>query len=409
MNLPELLIVTNEIRKGDVLLMHGGGKDAKAIAHFTGGEVSHAALCLGGSVIWESDGSIIGTKHMMYAGYCHRDGQQLLLATIPGDPQSCEVYRHEGMAEISEGKFMETFTAELRSFYGMNYSEYRRLLPMVKAGGLWKRLLSWVAWRRDRRAAGKMVHGPFCSELVACFYSRLGLPLFDVAEVPGEVTPLALAASKLKRVEGLVLNSKTLTITTDPENEFQDSAPLHLLDPETGEQVDVLALRANQIMLALRQAEEIRRKVSVQTAEQKAMFHESLGSLLEDFQRQGEDIQSHLKCCAVLMDNGTTRRAHRLVQRYVALAPEVHQLRSYAEQDHGRYQRTLRSIYALKLSKCRCEVLMSARIIRRNVATPVGWSGLISSWKFRRKRRETIRLFRKSRQLLLPLLEDEVL
>ncbi|MBL9113925.1 MAG: hypothetical protein JNJ83_02890 [Verrucomicrobiaceae bacterium] len=405
MNPSHLLIATNELQRGDVLLMHGGGKDAKAISHFTGGPYSHAALCLGGHGIWESDGDIIGTKFMVSVGYCHRDGRQLLLATIPGNPESCEVYRHSGMAEISEERFMEVFAAEVRRFHGMNYSEYRRLLPMVKAGWFWKRILYWVASRRDRRAVGKKVHGAFCSELVASFYARLGLSLFDEPKELAAVTPLTLAQSKLEKQDGLVLESKSVTLIPDPDNDFQNWAFLHRMDPATGEQVDIVAQARNRQLLALRQLEAIRVMTKRDTAALKVILQEKMTEILKGFQEQGERILSHVECCAALQDPGTVRRAQRLMERYMALAPDVHQMHEYVEEDHDRYERTMRSINALKVSSCRCELLLCVRISRGQTAKAAGWRGWSIKWKLKSLRRKNIRLFRRARQLMLPLMK----
>src|SRR5690242_8507766 len=95
------LLRLDKIRAGDVLLMLGRGKVSKAIAAFSGGEFSHAALCTSPYMIFESDGETeIGHKILKTVGYLHRPSATEHYGKIPGNPVRCAVYRHPEMDSI---------------------------------------------------------------------------------------------------------------------------------------------------------------------------------------------------------------------------------------------------------------------------------------------------------------------
>lgn len=399
-------LMQDELGDDEIQCDDGFRKESQLIAHLAGGDFSHAALYLGGSMIWESDGGIIGTKHMPFVGYSESDGRKVSLAAIPGAPEHCMVYRHDGMAGIPQQKFMEVFATEARIYYGLNYSQLSRLLPMAKLPGPLKRCLLWVTRRIDRNAARSEVPGAFCSELVARFYGRLGLELFASGKSPGDVTPVDLAHSNLKPQTSIVLASASITVTPDPDGDILSWDAVHQMDPKTGKQVNVVAKVLNNNLLTHREAEQVIHAFDVLEASLKVIFYERMGSHMEDFNNMGEAIVQHLKRCAALDDAGVTRRGLKLVERYANLQPDVSKFIPYETHDGEHYQGTMRRMWGLRLSLSRCETLLLDSIWRR-VGLRAGWKGMAKRCQSKRWRLKNIRHFRKIHQRLWPLVKGK--
>src|SRR5262245_55431746 len=107
-DIPSLYLRLDKLLPGDVLLTLGSGKVSKAIALFSGGEFSHAALCTSPYMIFESDGKTrIGHKILKTVGYLHADSGVEHYGKIPDNPSRCAVYRHPCIDSISRPQFDE--------------------------------------------------------------------------------------------------------------------------------------------------------------------------------------------------------------------------------------------------------------------------------------------------------------
>jgi|SRR5215813_2371015 len=214
--LPRLVLRLDRMKPGDVLLSHGGEPESHAIAMMSGGPFSHAAMWIDLFRTLESDGGLIGPKRTRHLGYAKLDGEHIVVAEIAGAPAACAVYRHPGMSSIPVERFAAALQAEMHESWGKDYSEYYRLVMLARLPAGLSVANSLVplaaeatrAW--ERRFAGDKIHGAFCSELVARFFQRLGLPLFDQERLPEHVSPNDLARSALWPVEGAVVESARL-------------------------------------------------------------------------------------------------------------------------------------------------------------------------------------------------------
>jgi hypothetical protein len=207
-DLPRWLLRSELIQRGDVLLTLGPDRMSKWIARLSRGQFSHAALCIGPSIIFESDGGIIGRKLIVRLGSVKSDAGWLNLCRVPGaEVTLCAVFRHPEMQNISEEQFNNALEQELQDSLGRYYSKEQRLLLM--APWALRPVLLPLLKLRDRRTKGR-VHGKFCSELVAEFFLRLGLGLFRNRRPPHLISPNDLAHSLLGEVEGAVVDSEDI-------------------------------------------------------------------------------------------------------------------------------------------------------------------------------------------------------
>jgi hypothetical protein len=177
---PRFYLCMNMLRPGDVLLTHGGDTEAKIIATLAGGEYSHAAL-LFGRLLYESDGeNWIGYKLIHSPGWAMIDGEQVMLGMVPANPKRCCVLRHRDMALVEEARLEQALEALYFETQGRDYSEWNRLLPMIRlAPRLLKPIASRIAERKDlqRSETGSFLPGAFCSEVVVSFFDKLELDM----------------------------------------------------------------------------------------------------------------------------------------------------------------------------------------------------------------------------------------
>ena len=176
--LPKVVVRVDLLRPGDVLLSRGGDLLSKPLAKFSGGEFSHAALCVNPSMTFESDMDVIGHRLIHIVGSMDVDGGTAILGQVPGQPKQCAVYRHPLMKKVSRRRaFAKALMLEMEKSYGKDYSELYRLVELSDLSKDVQSLATRVLrfWERN----SDKIHGPFCSELVSEFFARLGLPLFD--------------------------------------------------------------------------------------------------------------------------------------------------------------------------------------------------------------------------------------
>jgi len=196
-----LVLRTDLIRPGDVLLSLGRKMKSRLIDHYTGNRgYSHASLCVGSYFTYESDGNLIGNRHI----YPHAHVARRYFLTrrdeygLPsGDPVSFRLFRHPEMCEFDSSRPTPKFEAALRKLaketLGGDYSQLSRMVGLAKTGVVQRLLLNSFAELADKMDRKQKVNLSFCSELVALFFEYLGLQLFRDGRRPEQVTPNDLA------------------------------------------------------------------------------------------------------------------------------------------------------------------------------------------------------------------------
>jgi hypothetical protein len=121
------------------------------------------------------------------------------------------------MASIDAAKFAASLQAEIAESFGKDYSELYRL---VQIANLPKPITSFaVAATKLYGIFNKQnkIPGPFCSELISSFFARLGLNLFDDTRLPSEISPNALANSKLDPKPDLIVEQQEVKDFSDED------------------------------------------------------------------------------------------------------------------------------------------------------------------------------------------------
>src|SRR5262249_58065811 len=118
LKLPAIFLRVNMLQSGDVLLMRGGGLDSKAIAKYSGGEFSHAAIVVNQALTYESDGDIIGHRRL-WLGWGALAGQQEPLVHLQTNPKQLSVYRHPGLESLPAGSFAAALATEFEHSFGL--------------------------------------------------------------------------------------------------------------------------------------------------------------------------------------------------------------------------------------------------------------------------------------------------
>jgi len=228
---PPLILRIDLIRAGDILLTRGDGLESKGIARFSGGKYSHAALIINQGMTFESDGGLIRHKLIERLGWGILGKEQIPIGAISGAPEIAEIYRHGGMETIPQDIFDAMLKLEFKELYGLDYSEYHRLVKISNLPEPLKSVSAEIIKWYEKYYSPDMIPGPFCSELVARFFSRLNLRLFEVEKRPENISPNDLAQSNLAAVPGAVVESKLI-------NEVHESPVAQIF---TQEHSDVLA------------------------------------------------------------------------------------------------------------------------------------------------------------------------
>jgi hypothetical protein len=211
MRFPPLVLQTDLIEPGDVLLTGKTGFESAAIAALSGGPFSHAAFFVNPWTTFESDGGIIRYKLTKHLGSAIHGEKVVSIGEMSGNPVIAELRRHPNMQAVPVERFAEAFEQELIESFGKNYSEYHRLIRLANVPGPLKDLAAETIKLYEIWTAGQSVPGPFCSELVVRIYNRLGLDCFETTRRPEQISPNALAKSKLV-VEPIVITSDDLII-----------------------------------------------------------------------------------------------------------------------------------------------------------------------------------------------------
>lgn len=205
----KLVLNTELVKPGDVLLLTTTEKISGWIRIATSGEYSHGALMLSGDTLLESDIPLVRHRNLPLTGFRMKtDGTAVWYVTYAEHVTSMALYRHPELEEYGPERVKIELGLHEQEFLGLNYSLFGRMVKLVSNPWLkpFRPLFQCWAKRKDRQSRReKRMEGPFCSELVSGFFRRLGLKLFDAEILPAEVLPKQLAFSKLRLVEGAVI------------------------------------------------------------------------------------------------------------------------------------------------------------------------------------------------------------
>jgi hypothetical protein len=205
----------SQIKAGDVLLIKSSGKSSDLIKAFSkGGLYSHAAIWLPinpGSpylVLTESEDAGVGPTFLARGEYVTENGVEGYDPFVP-DVEKADVYRHPALAAMDPESLARAAHQLAREEFFFGYSKLERLAGAVDRFRSLRPLIAFglqVIDTRDRNLEA----GVFCSELVARYFEILGVPLFDSFGRPEEISPSALAASKLSKQDDLLIETSAL-------------------------------------------------------------------------------------------------------------------------------------------------------------------------------------------------------
>ena len=214
----------NYLRPGDVVLSRGSDITSRALARFSGGQYSHAALVLDSHSLFEADDCGVGFTHvptvLVKVAGGHRKWWEF------SDGRRVQVLRHPDLAGRYQDtigppglRLLDAVSKAVAPYHGQPYSHLERLAgasqmpaglqPALRAV---LRLWQYADWARgqDRNLASCVV-GLFCSEVIVEAYQQLGVALFDDKRPAGVVSPndLGRAPSKLTEpVTGAVVTER---------------------------------------------------------------------------------------------------------------------------------------------------------------------------------------------------------
>lgn len=215
----------NKVQLGDVLLSRASGKkvETKLIAKMTKGVYSHAAVFI--SFKERPDGKptmlqLIEAEDLG-VGWTGLDPFLLALdgerfedvAPPPGNPEKAALLRHPQISSVPLPQLIEASRKIRDEQLFMAYPPLDRLVDATPFPAFIKAVVRRAA-AREKYEHDPLAIGSFCSQLVAKFYELLPVSLFDIRRPANEISPNALAASKLVEVKDAVIFSSMITERT---------------------------------------------------------------------------------------------------------------------------------------------------------------------------------------------------
>ena len=166
---------------------------------------------------------------------------RLLLIELGGDrhwvvrlsgkrpPKLALVLRHPCIQKVDADKFTQAVLAFKQAELQRRYPLSDRLTGPLPLSEPAKRVLGRVLVPFPE-PKGTTLRGCFCSELVARFYERIGLQLFDAPVVAEQTSPNHLGQSRLRIVANAVFTPADI-----PDDAYCDVHPLFLKDLRSDE------------------------------------------------------------------------------------------------------------------------------------------------------------------------------
>ena len=359
-SLPPLLLCTDRVRGGDVLLTLGSEKKSAAIARFSGGRYSHAALCVNSEMIFESDGGVVDRKFFEDLGWATIAGSPARLGAVPGRPAQFALYRHPRMSDVSESRFKEALLEEMSESYGKDYSEMFRLAALAQTAPAIKAVLDSYYRIEHKLRHAENVPGPFCSELVARVYERLGLSLFSKLKRSEQVSPSDLAESNLEKIEDVVVPSNGLSIQSSPVSPFD----AWIRSPEWKDPFALYLNWQRKVAGNIDPPDEIKGAI----AEVRLANARVLSLSIEGFGNLVPLVGEHVKEASGTDSPQVLARALELSKRCMSLATRLPTVMSaYANSDWDVVLTIVRDLkqFERSLVRCNCLLQLHQRKVRR--------------------------------------------
>jgi hypothetical protein len=155
----------------------------------------------GSAVLAEADGFGVGFTPISPIHLEDENGRsQALVYSLPGAPVRYRLMRHPDIASVSQQRMLAATEKLQETEFTKRYSSLPRLVDAVDMPvpvlATARSILSFVEILHGR----DVERGTFCSELVAIFFSEIGLPLFLENRNPSEISPNHLASCLLFEV-----------------------------------------------------------------------------------------------------------------------------------------------------------------------------------------------------------------
>ncbi|CAN5808620.1 hypothetical protein BH11PSE8_BH11PSE8_22250 [soil metagenome] len=211
---PGPLVLEDEVRAGDVLLVRGASIQSRVIAGWTGGPYSHAGIFLPQKddfrpVLHEADATGVGPTVLPGTFVRFASGDLRSALFLGSNVEQAVLLRHPQLEAVSDAELMAATERLSDDALWTHYSSIGRLarpagLPRVAQD-------IWNAFEKvsDRVVADRTRRGVFCSELVGRFFELSNLPLQPGGHVSASLSPNSLRPeqSLLRVVESAVLDA----------------------------------------------------------------------------------------------------------------------------------------------------------------------------------------------------------
>lgn len=212
-------LIIEKLRSGDVLLTRGTTPRAGLIAYGTKGQYSHAALWVVPKegvipILMEADSVGVGPTFLPTVTLTGPDGRPIFAYAL-SDLEAISLLRHPRIQDLDPGVVSEVTEELVEDVSSRRYSALVRLSDMLDTSylrGPARKLFAAIdVVNRDPRGH----QGIFCSELVAMYFERLSLPLFE-GRPPSAMSPnhLAEAASGLQPVTDAIIDAEAARFMT---------------------------------------------------------------------------------------------------------------------------------------------------------------------------------------------------
>ncbi|MDY4379902.1 hypothetical protein SOV92_19120 [Pectobacterium brasiliense] len=214
------LLRKSKLQPGDVLLVRGNNPFSSLIVMMSGGQYSHAAIWIpvGNAdftdlFLAESDTAGVGfTSIIPMSLYQEGLSTSETVYCIPDNPKNWVLLRHPECKNIDAAQMLQASIQLQKNDFFKTYSAVPRLLEAVTLPTPYHILFKGLAQTVECFRIDKGTRGAFCSELVATFFSTLGLDLFSNDRPPNTVAPndFLLPECCLKVVADAFVDTDTL-------------------------------------------------------------------------------------------------------------------------------------------------------------------------------------------------------
>jgi hypothetical protein len=233
------------IQPGDVLLTRSASREALAIAGATvgvtaalwGGGFSHAALWIPyrnedvarvipdhtGLLLAEADDFGVGITRLCLKSIKPANEAMNALVIPMFNTTQGKLLRHPKLKTLKLGAVLSASEWLQETEFFRAYSSLGRLADAAHFYPTFKPFLRSLLICREA-VDDALVHGAFCSELVAKFFDRLQLPLFADNRPASSISPSDLDNSCLVEVDGAILSADNIDLDVDEVHSASDRA-----------------------------------------------------------------------------------------------------------------------------------------------------------------------------------------